>query len=37
MILEHDAIFTRQFKSFDFEGGAISINNPDALSQLETV
>ena len=29
MILEHDAIFTRQFKPFKFEGGAISINNPD--------
>lgn len=29
MVLEHDAIFTRQFKPFDFEGGAISINNPD--------
>ena len=34
MILEHDAIFTRQFKSFDFEGGAISINK---LWQKETV
>jgi len=29
MILEHDAIFTRQFAPFEFEGGAISINNPD--------
>ena len=29
MILEHDAIFTKQFKPFKFEGGAISINNPD--------
>jgi len=29
MILEHDAIFYRQFKPFEFEGGAISINNPD--------
>jgi len=29
MILEHDAIFVRQFKPFDFNGGAISINNPD--------
>ena len=29
IILEHDAIFTRQFKPFEFEGGAISINNPD--------
>jgi GR25 family glycosyltransferase involved in LPS biosynthesis len=29
MILEHDAIFVRQFKPFEFEGGAISINNPD--------
>ncbi len=29
MILEHDAIFTRQFKPFEFSGGAISINNPD--------
>ena len=29
LILEHDAIFTRQFKPFKFEGGAISINNPD--------
>ena len=29
IILEHDAIFTRQFKPFKFEGGAISINNPD--------
>ena len=29
MILEHDAIFTRQFKPFKFEGGAVSINNPD--------
>ena len=29
IVLEHDAIFTRQFALFEFEGGAISINNPD--------
>lgn len=29
IVLEHDAIFTRQFAPFEFEGGAISINNPD--------
>lgn len=29
MILEHDAIFTRQFVPFSFDGLAISINNPD--------
>lgn len=29
MILEHDAIFTRKFTPFDFDGGAISINDPD--------
>lgn len=29
MILEHDAIFTRQFTPFDFDGLALSINDPD--------
>ena len=29
MILEHDAIFTRQFIPFEFDGLAISINDPD--------
>lgn len=29
MILEHDAIFTKQFIPFNFEGLAISINDPD--------
>ena len=29
MILEHDAFFIKKFKPFDFEGGAISINDPD--------
>ena len=29
MILEHDAIFTKQFIPFEFDGLAISINDPD--------
>ncbi len=28
MILEHDAIFTRPFESFDWEGGALGLNDP---------
>ena len=28
MILEHDAIFTRKFKLFDWEGGVLGLNDP---------
>lgn len=28
MILEHDAIFTRKFKPFDWEGGVLGLNDP---------
>ena len=28
MVLEHDAIFTRPFKPFDWEGGVLGLNDP---------
>ena len=37
MICEHDAIFTRQFKPFKWEGGALGINDPRGATRRSNI
>jgi GR25 family glycosyltransferase involved in LPS biosynthesis len=37
MVCEHDAIFTRQFKPFDWEGGVLGINDPRGATRRAAI